>query len=90
MEEEIERILNMSDEQVLTEMRAEGLDPDEEARKMAAEFNVIANLVRKNEKLSSLLAESWRRHAAATRRDMAEKRQIISDLESIITRLKGE
>jgi len=87
MEEEIERILNMPDEQVLAEMRADGLDPDEESRNLATQFRVIADLVNKNDKLRGLLSESWRRHAAATRRDMAERKEIIGELQTVIARL---
>jgi hypothetical protein len=36
MDEEIERILSMSDEEILAEARAEGIDPEENAKAMRA------------------------------------------------------
>jgi hypothetical protein len=65
--DEIERLLAMSDDEILAEARAEGIDTDAVARDMAAQFQVIARLVRERDKARELLGRSWIRNAQMSR-----------------------
>lgn len=47
LEPEIERILNMSDEEVEAELRAEGIDPEENARELQAIFEKAVRIANK-------------------------------------------
>lgn len=41
---EVSRILSMSDEEVLAECRAQGIDPEEEAERMRLRIEVLVSL----------------------------------------------
>lgn len=88
-DEEIEYILGMTEEQLFAEMRERGLDPDEEARKMAKQFKVIARLTDQNDKLRRMITAGWARTIDYTKRHQAERlatQAEIDRLRAIITR----
>jgi hypothetical protein len=71
-EDEIARLLAMSDEEILATARADGVDIDGVARDMAEQFAVIARLLRERDKARELLGRSWVRNAQTTRAERAE------------------
>lgn len=85
---EIERILAMSDDEILAEARADGIDTDKQAREMAAQFDVIARLVRERDRARELLGRSWLRNARQSREN---KRAValLRAVERIDTHGKG-
>ena len=78
-DDEIARLMALSDEEILAEARAEGIDTDKLAYEMAEQFKVIAKLVRERDKARELLGRSWVRNAQWSR----EVRDLRAALESI-------
>jgi len=66
-DDEIARLMALSDEEILAEARAEGIDTDKLAYEMAEQFKVIAKLVREREKARELLGRAWTRNAQWSR-----------------------
>lgn len=83
LDTEIDRILSMSDDEILAEVRAEGRDPDDEARQMAEQFNVIARLVNQRDKARRLMGAAWERNAIHTK-ELATLHTEIARLRSVI------
>jgi hypothetical protein len=73
---EIERLMAMSDEAIIAEARAEGIDTDKLAYEMAKQFKVIAKLVRERDKARELLGRSWIRNARMSREAQDLERMI--------------
>lgn len=77
---EIDRILNMPDDDILAEMRAQGIDPEQHAAKMRTDFNVIARLTRQNEKLRRMVTTGWMRTVEYTKCHKAERLALLAEL----------
>lgn len=75
-DDEIARLMALSDEEILAEARAEGIDTDKLAYEMAEQFKVIAKLVRERDKARALLGRSWVRNARHSRENIALRREV--------------